>query len=69
MCIIYIVFAELLRAYSSRSLRHSVFQIGFFSNRWMQYGTFTAVCATIIFCVTPGLQDVFGMVNLEGREV
>jgi len=63
-----IIFAELARAYSSRSMRESVFKIGFFSNSWMQYGVFSAVIATWLLYVIPGVNDVFAMVHLSGTE-
>jgi len=63
-----IIFAELARAYSSRSLRESVFKIGFFSNSWMQYGVFSAVIATWLLYVIPGVKDVFAMVALTSEE-
>jgi Ca2+-transporting ATPase len=63
-----IIFAELARAYSSRSMRESVFTIGLFSNSWMQYGVFTAVLATWLLYVIPGIKDIFAMRELTGRE-
>jgi len=63
-----IIFAELARAYSSRSMRESVFSIGVLGNSWMQYGVFTAVVATWLLYVIPGVKDVFAMRSLSGRE-
>jgi Ca2+-transporting ATPase len=68
MSMYYIVFAELLRAYTSRSLRMSVFQIGVLSNRWMPPATITAVCLTIFVGHVPGLRDVFEMEIIGGRD-
>jgi len=63
-----IIFAELARAYSSRSMRESVFKIGFFSNSWMQYGVFSAVIATWLLYIIPGVKDVFAMRALTDRQ-
>jgi len=63
-----IIFAELARAYSSRSMRESVFSIGVFGNSWMQYGVFSAVLATWLLYVIPGVKDVFAMRALTGRQ-
>jgi len=68
MAILYIVFAELLRAYGSRSLRCGIYQLGFFSNRFMQPAVLTAVIATILVANVPGVQDVFDMKPLQGRD-
>jgi Ca2+-transporting ATPase len=46
MVILFIVFAELLRAYTSRSQRVSIFTMGPFSNKWMQPATGIAVVLT-----------------------
>ncbi len=54
MTILVITFSELLRAYSCRSLRQSVFTLGFFSNKWMQYAVGVAISATLFVVNVPG---------------
>jgi len=51
--------AELFRAYTVRSERASIFKIGFFSNRYMQYAVGLSI--TLLFLVTavPFLQPIF----------
>lgn len=66
MIIIFIVFAELLRAYTCRSLRESIFRMGIFSNQWMQKATGISIVATLIVAHTPGLMGAFGMEYLDG---
>jgi len=68
MAILYIVFAELLRAYGSRSLRCSLHQLGVFSNSFMQPAVGIAVVLTILIAVIPKVQDVFDMRYLTGRD-
>ena len=68
MIILMIVFQELLRAHTSRSLRVSIFEMGLFSNIYMHISVMVAVIATLIFALIPGLQSVFDMEDLEGRE-
>eukprot|EP00808_Paulinella_micropora_P016553 g23660.t1 len=68
MCIIFIVFAELLRAYGARSMRNSLFTIGPFSNWYMQASCFVSAVGTVLVSMTPGVKDVFGMVMLEPRD-
>eukprot|EP00457_Paulinella_chromatophora_P000794 gb/GEZN01000794.1/.p1 GENE.gb/GEZN01000794.1/~~gb/GEZN01000794.1/.p1 ORF type:complete len:1095 (+),score=173.48 gb/GEZN01000794.1/:46-3330(+) len=68
MTIIFIVLAELMRAYSSRSMRYSVFSIGFFHNRRMQQAVALSVVSTIAISLIPRVQDFFGMVMIKGDE-
>jgi len=68
MSILYIVFAELLRAYSSRSLRVSIIQLGVFSNIYMQYSVFVAIISTVVIANTPWVMDVFSLHYLSLRE-
>jgi len=68
MVIYLIVFLELLRAYTSRALRTSLFSMGVFSNQYMQVAVLFSVCFTILVGNTPGLMDAFGMRFLNGRE-
>jgi len=65
-CILF--FAELLRAYGSRSLRCSLYQLGVFSNRFMQPAVGIAVLLTVLIAVIPKVQDVFDMRDLTGRD-
>lgn len=67
MTIYYIVFAELLRAYSARSQRVSIFSMGIFGNRWMQWAVGIAISATLFVGHVPGLMGVFELEYLDGR--
>lgn len=55
MTILVVVFSELLRAFTSRSLRSSIFQIGLFSNRVMTYAVLGIAGLTIALTAIPGL--------------
>lgn len=65
---LYIVFAELLRAYTCRSLRDSLWRIGVFSNQWMQKSVFVGFVGAVMFAVIPGLNTKLGFVQLEGLD-
>lgn len=67
MTILYIVFAELLRAYTSRALRVSIFEMGPFTNRFMQWAVGSAVVATLLIHFIPGVRDIFSMELLDGK--
>ena len=62
-----LAFSQLVHAFNSRS-SHSLFRVGFFSNRWM-LGAFAVsvllMCAVLFF---PPLMQVFGLVALPLAE-
>jgi Ca2+-transporting ATPase len=63
---LYILWAELLRAYTSRSLRDSIFKLGFFTNRWMQRSV--GVCGVVgtVICFIPGLNRALNFAPIDG---
>jgi Ca2+-transporting ATPase len=50
---------ELFRAYTVRSEKLSVFRIGIFSNKWMQYAVGSSILLLLMVCTVPFLQDIF----------
>lgn len=59
-----LVLAELLRAYSSRSQRYSLFKIGFFTNRTMVWATLASFGLMLGVLYIPILHDVFHTFSL-----
>jgi Ca2+-transporting ATPase len=59
-----LVTSELLRAYTARSERYSIFKTGVFSNKWMQYATGASFILLLVVIYVPFLQQVFGTVPL-----
>ena len=58
--------SELFRAYTARSERHSVFRIGLFGNRWMQWAVLGSLLVLLATVYVPGLNTtVFGNVPLD----
>jgi Ca2+-transporting ATPase len=57
--------SELLRAYTSRSERYSLFAIGIFSNRWMQVAVLTSLAILLVLIYVPFLQPIFGTTSLS----
>jgi Ca2+-transporting ATPase len=51
--------AELFRAYTVRSERASIFRIGVFSNRWMQYAVGVSMLLLFLVTAVPFLQPIF----------
>ena len=68
-CVMFvIVFAELLRAYTSRSLIASLFSLGVFTNSFLlQKGVVLPIVLTLLIGVIPGVQDIFGMRPISGE--
>lgn len=61
-------FCELFRAYTVRSERASLFTIGIFSNKWMQYAVSVSIVLLILVCTVPFLQEIFNTHWLSGQE-
>jgi P-type Ca2+ transporter type 2C len=59
MAFITLSLCELFRAYTVRSERASIFQIGVFSNKYMQYAVGLSISLLLLVCVVPFLQDIF----------
>ncbi len=54
-----LITAELLRAYSSRSQRHTLFKIGFFSNMTMVWATMASFALMLGVLYIPFLHNIF----------
>jgi Ca2+-transporting ATPase len=68
MAFVTLSLCELFRAYTVRSERASIFQIGVFSNRYMQYAVGLSITLLLLVCSVPFLQPIFNTHFLSGRE-
>jgi Ca2+-transporting ATPase len=68
MAFVTLSLCELFRAYTVRSERASLFKIGVFSNRWMQYAVGLSITLLLIVCSVPFLQPIFNTHFLSLRE-
>ncbi len=68
MAFITLSLCELFRAYTVRSERASLFQIGVFSNKWMQYAVGLSITLLLLVCVVPFLQNIFNTHWMTARE-
>lgn len=68
MAFVTLSLCELFRAYTVRSERASLFQIGVFSNRYMQYAVGLSIALLLLVCSLPFLQPIFNTHFLSGRE-
>lgn len=60
--------SELLRAYTARSERVSLFRLGVFSNQYMQYAVLASFVLLMAVIYVPFLQPIFNTVPLGLRE-
>lgn len=63
-----LIFAELLRAFSSRSEHYSVFQLGVFKNRTMNKAVLLSAALMLIVVYVPILQVYFKTIHLNIRD-
>lgn len=59
MAFVTLSLAELFRAYTVRSEKASLFQIGIFSNKYMQYAVGISLLLLFAVCFIPFLQPIF----------
>jgi Ca2+-transporting ATPase len=50
---------ELINAYNNRSDRHSLFKVGFFKNKWLNWSILSSVVLAVIVIQVPALDRVF----------
>jgi Ca2+-transporting ATPase len=68
MAFVTLSLAELFRAYTVRSERASIFTIGVFSNKWMQYAVGASIALLLLVCALPFMQPIFNTHFLSLRE-
>lgn len=54
------VFGELFYLFNCRSLRHSMFKLGIFSNRWLILGATVMALLQVLFTYSPTMNQLFG---------
>ena len=60
--------SELLRAYTSRSERYSLWSIGVFSNKWMQWAVLFSLVILLAIIYLPFLDPIFGTTFLTAAD-
>jgi len=60
--------SELFRAYTSRSERYSLWDIGVFSNKWMQWAVLASLAIVLAIIYVPFLDPIFDTTLLSLRE-
>ena len=64
MAFITLCLSELLRAYTARSENHSIFRIGIFSNKYMQWAVFSSIILVLVTIYVPFFRGFFGTAPL-----
>ena len=59
---------ELVNAYNNRSDRHSLFKVGFFKNRWLNWAVLSSVVLAVIVIQVPALDPVFHTSFLNAKD-
>jgi Ca2+-transporting ATPase len=59
MAFVTLSLCELFRAYTVRAEKASLFRIGVFSNKWMQYAVGASIVLLLLVCGVPFLQPIF----------
>ena len=60
MAFVTLCMSELLRAYTARSEHYSIFSVGVFSNRWMNWAVLCSMFLVLITIYVPFLRPFFG---------
>ena len=68
MAFVTLSFSELLRAYTARSARHSVFKIGVFTNKWMNIAVIFSLVLVLAVVYIPALNPLFNTEPLTATE-
>jgi magnesium-transporting ATPase (P-type) len=64
MAFVTLSFSELLRAFTARSERMSIFKIGVFSNKYMNYAVLSSLVLLLVVVYVPFLRPIFETVPL-----
>ena len=68
MAFVTLSMCELFRAYTVRSERASLFTIGVFSNKWMQYAVGLSIVLLLLVTTVPFLQPIFNTHSMSAAE-
>jgi len=63
-----LILAELLRAYSTRSQKHTLLEIGIFTNTTLVYGTLLSFFLTLAVLYIPQMQPIFNTLPIGWEE-
>ena len=62
-----VVLVQIVYLFNCRSLHHSVFAIGLFTNRWTIFGSLAMIGAQLLFTYAPVMNNLFHSAPLAGE--
>lgn len=68
LCFVTLILAEMFNAYNSRSEKYSVFKIGVFSNKWLNWAVLSSLAITLLVVYVPVLQGPFNTYSLTSGD-
>lgn len=63
-----LIISELLRSYSARSIKDTLFSIGIFSNRKLVWATLLSLALTLVVMEIPGVRELFKLTPLSLKD-
>jgi P-type Ca2+ transporter type 2C len=61
-------FTQLFNSFNMRSFKNSVFKLGFFSNKFLNYAIFISFCLIVLVIYIPFTQEIFNFVSISFYE-
>ncbi|MCT4597130.1 MAG: calcium-translocating P-type ATPase, SERCA-type [Vallitalea sp.] len=68
-CFITLIIGEMLRAYSARSEKKSIFKMNFLGNKYLNYSVLVAIILLFIVVYVPFLQEIFSTFALSVNQL
>ncbi len=68
LCFVTLILAEMFNAYNSRSEKYSVFKIGVFGNKWLNWAILSSLAMTLLVVYVPVLQGPFNTYSLTSGD-
>lgn len=68
LCFVTLILAEMFNAYCSRSEKYSVFKIGVFGNKWLNWSILSSLAMTLLVVYVPVLQGPFNTYSMSATD-
>jgi Ca2+-transporting ATPase len=68
LCFVTLILVQFFNAFNCRSPRHSLFEVGVFSNRWLWLAILWEVVVLMLVLYVPFLQAAFHTFSFSGRD-
>ncbi len=68
LCFVTLILTEMFNAYCSRSEKISVFKLGVFGNKWLNWSVLSSLAMTLLVVYVPVLQDPFNTYSMSAGD-